>query len=55
MFQWMDLDANQVIDIMNEVEQMLDYDISRNDMSNYEAAILRDYFYGAAGQDDSGN
>ena len=34
---------------------MLDYDISRNDMSNYEAAILRDYFYGAAGQDDSGN
>ena len=55
MFEWMDQNADATIDIMNEVEPMLDYDISRNDMSNYEATILRDYFYGAAGNDEAGN
>ena len=47
MFEWMDLDFNKEIDIINEVEQMLDFDISRGEMSNYEAGILRDYFYDA--------
>ena len=47
MFEWMDLDYNGQIDIINEVEQMLDFDISRGEMSNYEAGILRDYFYDA--------
>ena len=47
MFEWMDLDFDSKIDIINEVEQMLDFDISLGEMSNYEAGILRDYFYDA--------
>ena len=49
----MDLDYDGEIDIINEVEQMLDFDISRGEMSNYEAGILRDYFYDADMMDDS--
>lgn len=49
----MDLDYNGEIDIINEVEQMLDFDISRGEMSNYEAGILRDYFYDADNMDNS--
>ena len=52
MFEWMDLDYNNEIDIINEVEQMLDFDISRGEMSNYEAGILRDYFYDAGRKAD---
>ena len=48
----MDLDYNNEIDIINEVEQMLDFDISRGEMSNYEAGILRDYFYDAGRKAD---
>lgn len=53
MFEWMDLDYNSEIDIINEVEQMLDFDISRGEMSNYEAGILREYFYEADSMDGS--
>lgn len=51
MFDWMDYDYDLQLDILNEVEQTLDYDISRGDMSLFEADLIRQYFFDADADD----
>ena len=47
----MDFDYDQQLDIMSEVEQTFDYDISMGRMSNYEAGMLRQLFFDVDAED----
>lgn len=51
MFDWMDYDYDLQIDILSEVEQTLDFDISKGDMSQFEADLIRQYFFEADADD----
>lgn len=47
MFNFANTQASEVLDLINKVEPALDYWVNDGELSNYQANMIRDYFYDA--------